>query len=77
VFKAAAKYQRRHLIELGHVLKAGKSVQVYIATPKPRTMRGLLINTAIGLEDWMIGHFKPAWNAMRTDQRRRAERRAA
>lgn len=63
------KYPRRHLIELGQALKNGRQIRVFITTPKPRTFQGLPVNTALGLEDRLIGLWKPIWNDLRKNQR--------
>jgi hypothetical protein len=63
------KYPRRHLIELGQALKKGQYICVFIAMPKPRTFQGLPVNTALGLEDGLIGLWKPAWNDLRKNPR--------
>jgi hypothetical protein len=68
------KYPRRHLIELARTLKSGGRIRIFIATPKQRMCNGLPVNTALGLEDGLIGLFKPAWNELRKNPR---ERRAA
>jgi hypothetical protein len=63
------KYPRRHLIELGRALKQGKRIRIFIAIPKPRTFNGLPVNTALGLEDGLIGLLKPEWNDLRKNPR--------
>jgi hypothetical protein len=63
------RYPRRHLIELGRTLKAGAHIRIFIATPKPRTFKGLPVNTALGLEDGLIGMLKPPWNDLRKNPR--------
>jgi excinuclease UvrABC nuclease subunit len=59
------KHPRRHLIELARVLKAGNRVRIFITTPRQRRYNGLPVNTALGLEDGLIGRLKPAWNDLR------------
>ena len=63
------KYPRRHLIELAKALKAGERIRIFITTPKQRMCNGLPVNTALGLEDGLIGLLKPAWNDLRKNPR--------
>jgi hypothetical protein len=64
-----ANYPRRHLIELWRALNERKRVRIFIAMPKPGTFQGHPVNTAIGLEDGLIGDFKPDWNDRRKNPR--------
>ena len=45
-------------------LKAGKQVQVLIATPEPQEWNGLPVNTAAGLEAGLIRMIRPDWNVL-------------
>lgn len=63
------KHPRRHLIELAKALKGGERIRIFITTPKPRKCNGLPVNTALGLEDGLIGLLKPAWNDLRKNPR--------
>jgi hypothetical protein len=62
-------HPRRHLIELARALRTGARIRIFIATPRPRTCNGLPVNTALGLEDGLIGLLKPSWNDLRKNPR--------
>ena len=47
---------------IAEALRANQTVDLYVFCPEPSTYQGIPLNLAAGLEDGLIGIFKPPWN---------------
>lgn len=50
--------------QLHRALRTGGRVRVMIATPRPRSWKGIPVDTALGLEPALIEQAQPPWNVL-------------
>jgi hypothetical protein len=63
-YRCGRRNQKAHSIgeRLRDALRSGARIQVWIATPKDTTWRGLPVGSYVGLEHGLIDLLQPAWN---------------